>query len=432
MNKMRMAAILAAVLLVLSFATGALAAAANKVLEINANDSLCLKEGYHIQRASIANPEIADVAVVSDTEIVVIGKQPGGTTLHVWYEGNHRVSYEVRVSKVNEAGAAKIEELLGYPGVEVRVVGDTAVLEGTVQDQNEKNRAEKIAEAYTGKVVNLLETSAPQQIRLEARILEISTDQAKKLGITYGGEGSIGVFQVGQGVTNSSVGQQWGSLGSYTDIRATISALVQNGEVEILSQPQITTLSGEKANILIGGQLPVPVAYEDNKISVEWKDYGIKLDIEPTVDSARRIRSVIKAEVSSIDFASSYAIDVGGNYRIPPLKTRKAEAVVDMPSGATMAIGGLISSEESKNITKVPLLGDLPILGKFFRHTEKSKERKEVVILITPTLASEQKEAQPMTKKLRLFDKKADVVTEKTKEEETGDGAGDLAAEGKR
>lgn len=428
LNRMRTALLLVAALFLLSAASGA--AAVNKVLEIDANESLCLKEGYHVQKASIANPEIADVVVMSDTEIVVIGKQPGGTTLHVWYEGNHRVSYEVRVSKVNEADSAKIEELLGYPGVEVRVVGDTAVLEGNVKDQNEKNRAEKIAQAYTANVVNLIETTAPQQIRLEARILEISTDKAKKLGISYGSS-DVGVFQVGQGVTNSTVGQQWSSLGSYSNINAAISALITNGEAEILSQPQITTLSGEKANILIGGQLPVPIAYDNDKLSVEWKDYGIKLDIEPTVDSANRIRSVVKAEVSSIDFASSYAINVGGNYRIPPLRTRKAEAVVDMPSGETMAIGGLISSEESKNITKVPLLGDIPILGKFFRHTEKTTERKEIVILITPVLASDEK-PKPMTTKLRLFDKKADAITQKEQKGEADDGAGDLAAEGKR
>lgn len=443
-DRTRAAAVLAAMLLVLSFAPGALAASVNRVLEINVNESLCLKEGYHVQQAAVANPEIADVVVMSDTEIVVIGKQPGGTTLHVWYEGNHRVSYEVRVSKVNEAGAAKIEELLGYPGVDVRVIGDTTVLEGTVRDQNEKNRAEKIALAYTEKVVNLLNTTAPQQIRLEARILEITTDQAKKLGISYG-SGDVGVYQIGQGVNNSVVGQQWGSLGSYSDINATISALIEKGEAEILSQPQITTLSGEKANILIGGQIPVPVAYDNDKVSVEWKDYGIKLDIEPTVDAGERIRSVVKAEVSSIDFGSSYSVNVGGNFSVPPLKTRKAEAVVDMPSGATMAIGGLISSEESKSVSKVPLLGDLPVLGQFFRHTATTTERKEIVILITPTLTSD-KDVQARTPSLRAADEKlralanppeeaAEAKEKKAqakKREESGDGTGDTAAKGKR
>lgn len=381
------------------------------VLAVNINQSLSVKV-HQVTRAAIANPEIADIIIISDQEIVVIGKKSGATTLHLWARDGARYTYEVRVGNLDTASSEKIRGLLDYPDVKVSVIGNTVVLEGSVKDQNEKQRAEKIAAAYSGTVVNLIEITKPKQVRLEVRVLEISSTKAHNLGIQYGNTapgaeentftmGTPGVFMLGQSVPNNQTGHSWTDFGSYADINATISALVKNGDAEILSAPNIVTMSGEKANILIGGELPIPVAYEDNKVSVEWKEYGIKLDIEPRVDSQGRIRSSVKAEVSNIDSTSSYTVNLNGGFVIPALRTRRAESVVEMPSGATMAIGGLISSEEGKQISKIPLLGDIPLIGKFFRHTAKSKERKEIIILVTPTLASEEdtpKMSEPMKK----------------------------------
>lgn len=385
------------------------------VLSVNVNQSLSVKV-HQVTRASIANPGIADIVIISGEEMVLIGKKSGATTLHLWAGDGARYTYEVRVGNLDTASSELIRTLLGYPNATVSVIGNTVVLEGSVTDQNEKQRAEKIAAAYSGNVVNLLEITSPKQVRLEVRVLEISSTKAHNLGIQYGNTmpgseegtftmGTPGVFMLGQSVPNNQTGHSWTDFGSYADVSATISALVKNGDAEILSAPNIVTMSGEKANILIGGELPIPVAYDNNKVSVEWKEYGIKLDIEPRVDSQGRIRSTVKAEVSNIDSTSSYTVNLSGGFVIPALRTRRAESVVEMPSGATMAIGGLISSEEGKQISKIPLLGDIPLIGKFFRHTAKSKERKEIIILVTPTLTSEE-DTPKMSDTMKKFQEK--------------------------
>ena len=139
---------------------------------------------------------------------------------------------------------------------------------------------------------------------------------------------------------------------------------------------------------MIGGELPIPMSMKDNQISVEWREYGIKLNIEPTVDNKDNINSKVMAEVSSIDQSSALTVTTGG-VNVPALKSRKVETVLQLKSGNTMAVGGLIMSDESKSINKFPILGDIPIIGQFFRNTSKSKERKEIVILLTPILVSD-------------------------------------------
>ena len=145
-------------------------------------------------------------------------------------------------------------------------------------------------------------------------------------------------------------------------------------------------MSGEKANILIGGEIPVPVNTDDNTVTVEWREYGIRLDIEPTVQQDNSVDSKIKTEVSSLDWSSAVNATSATGVRIPGLLSRKADSHVVMQPGMTMAIGGLISSTESKSVSKIPLLGDIPILGQFFRNTSKTRERKEILILLTPIL----------------------------------------------
>ena len=143
-------------------------------------------------------------------------------------------------------------------------------------------------------------------------------------------------------------------------------------------------MSGEEAEILIGGELPIPTS-KDGEISVEWKPYGIKLKIKPQVDQESKITSKVEAEVSGIDASVSIPTSAG---KIPGLISRKASTMLSVPDGQTMAIGGLMNSDESKVITKVPILGDIPIIGEFFKHTSTSKDKRELMILITPTIVT--------------------------------------------
>jgi pilus assembly protein CpaC len=374
-------------------------AMAQQSLAMDVNQSSYLNLDAEITRVAIANPAIADVTVISKTELLVVAKQEGTTTLYIWTGGAHQ-EYAVNVQNHDSQTAASIAKLIGSPGVAVEKIGDKILLTGSVENQLVKNRAEKIAEIYGAKVVNLLEMTRPTQIRIEAKILEISTDKIKKLGIQYANAsdidtdtgivtiGSTGIFGFGQTFSNSR-DPATSKLGGYADINATLQALITNGDAKILSQPSMVTMSGEKANILVGGEIPIPISNSDGQITVQWREYGIRLHIEPQVNAANTIASKVQAEVSTLDSSSAAAINLSSGLSIPALRSRKAETVIHLPSGSTMAIGGLLSSEEGKQITKVPLLGDLPVLGRFFRSTSTTKEKKEIIILITPTLVDE-------------------------------------------
>lgn len=376
----------------LLFAGSALAA---ERLQVGVNRSN-IYYGGGVTQVAIANPEVADVVILSPEQYMLVGKKVGSTSLHIW-KGDTYQSFEVVVNGTDPGTAYSIAQLIGYPGVTVNVSGGRIILEGTVLNQYERNRAEKIAASFGGEVVSLLEMTKPKQVRIESRVVEINSSNAKELGIAIANNseddngnptlGNPGSFAFGQSSSNTIDGNRiFGWFGSYTDINAQLNALVKKGDAKILSQPYIITMSGDKAEILIGGEIPVPVNTGDNAISVEWREYGIKLNIEPNVMRDDAVDSKIDTEVSSLDWSSAIAANGSNGSKIPGMRSRKATTHVQMRPGMTMAIGGLISSEDSKSLQKIPLLGDIPILGQFFRTTSKSRERKEIIILLTPIL----------------------------------------------
>ena len=163
-----------------------------------------------------------------------------------------------------------------------------------------------------------------------------------------------------------------------------------NGSATVLSQPDIITNSGSKANILVGGEIPVPISANNGQVTVEWKSYGIKLFIEPQVGEDEMITSKIQAEVSSLDFTNTTAtVKISDSYVIPALRTDKAETVIRLASGQPMLIGGLLFTDRSNTVDKLPLLGDLPGIGHFFKSTSSKSERKELIIIVTPTLITD-------------------------------------------
>lgn len=369
-----------------------------------------------LERAAIANPEVADVVVVSKSELLLVGKQTGTTTLIVW-SGAGRQMYQIEVSSNDAAIAGEVKRVLGYPDIRITKVGKTIVVEGTVSDQYQRLRAEKVAAAYGDKVVNLLEISNPLQIKIEAKIIEISRSKSQNLGVTYFNLNSTspGVFNVGQSFINNSVEPHpWKGFGGYADINAQVNLLVQNGHAKILSQPHMVTLSGEKASILAGGQIPVPVSNQNGQISIEWKDFGIKLEIAPDASRENIITTKLTAEVSSLDFSSSAKINLGNGLIIPPLKSRKAQSVIAVASGQTMAIGGLISNDITRNVTKIPLLGDIPFIGQLFRSTSFTKGETEIIILVTPTVLDSLALMPPTSQEMKDF-MKENPIKEKQK-----------------
>lgn len=353
-----------------------------------------------VERVAVANPEIADVMIVSGYEALIVGKSAGVTSLHIW-SSTGRQSYLVEVAVDDIPLARSIETAIGYPNLRVSKLGRTIILEGSVDTQPQKERAEKLASIYGDKVINLLALMKPVQIKIEAQVIEIDRQKTRDLGIKWGtGNGSAfspGGFAAGQ----DFIGQNGWSLGNFGEtaaLNAQLSALIKQGSAKILSRPNMVTLSGNKADIMVGGEIPIPVSLKDGTVGIEWKEYGIKLEVGPELSSANLIHSKIKAEVSSLDWNSAHKIQLGTNMAIPPIKMRKAESAIALASGQTMAIGGLISSETTRDVYKLPLLADLPILGGLFKSESFNRSETELLILITPTVVyptSYQPEAQP-------------------------------------
>lgn len=379
-----------------------MAAEAPEKMTIGSGQSKTLTH-YGLHRAAIANPDVADVVVVSSSELILVGKQTGTTTLIVWSDRGEQ-SYQVEVAAADPAIANEIKRVLGYPDIRVVKVNKTVILEGTVNDQYQRARAEKIAGAYGEKVVNLLEITKPVQIKIEARIVEIDRLKTQSLGLQYYSNStttSPGIFYAGQSQINTNSPNVFGTLGTFAPVNAQLNMLVQSGFARLLSQPNLVTLSGDKANILVGGQIPIPVSNQNGAITIEWKDYGVKLAITPEASLDGTITSKVKAEVSSIEWESTHRIPISPTLDIPPIRMRQAETSIALESGQTMAIGGLISKDVTRDVTKIPWLGDLPVIGQLFRSTRFTRGETELIILVTPTIVDPQSLVPPMSQELK-------------------------------
>lgn len=398
------------------------------ILNVSVNGSRYMEDSG-ITRLAVGNPDIADIRLLSNNDYLVVGKKAGSTSLLVW-SNNGRQEYNVYVSGDDEGTEKAIQKAIGYPGVKVQMMNGKVLLRGKVKNQYEHDSAVKVAQLYLGSgggnassatangegqgaaavdsnIIDLLDMTNPSQVRLEAQIIEINTSAERNLGIQYWsptlgnttttnafGEttstditrGSSNLFYVGENFKNPRGSFGW--LGSHiSNMNASLQALVTEGKARILSRPSITTMSGQKANILIGGRIPIPTSAGDGQIAIDWRDYGIKLNIEPVVDAENKITSKVHAEVSTLDYGHSVTEN---DFSIPAIASREADAVINVRSGMTMAIGGLLNSQDGKTVTKIPLLGDIPIIGQFFRHTQKTRDNRELLILITPTLVSDE------------------------------------------
>ena len=375
-------------------AIGSATEAAPQPIWLELNQAYLYQAGSSkITRVTVANPAIADVVVLDKVKLNIIGKALGSTSLSVWSVNGMRQDFVISVCNTDTATAQFIKQSMGLDGVQVAKVGDKLVLQGTVENQYELNNALGMAKVYAGEdnIVNLIQMKNPTMVNLSALVIDISGKDASDLGFKYGVASDVSTSNGHTSITFGTAGDFYGGKDFYDathhpfqNVDFMIQALASQNKIKVLSRPNITTMSGEEAEILIGGELPIPTS-KDGEISVEWKPYGIKLKIKPQVDQESKITSKVEAEVSGIDASVSVPTSAG---KIPGLISRKASTVLSVPDGQTMAIGGLMNSDESKVITKVPILGDIPIIGEFFKHTSSSKDKRELMILITPTIVT--------------------------------------------
>ena len=386
--------------------------AAAQPIWLELNQTYYLNTGGQISRVAVGNPKIADVRILGASALNIVAFEPGSTALTVWTANGMRQEFTIVVSSSDAGTAALIEKAINLPHVKVDKIGDKILLTGTVQNQYEKQYAESIASMFlsggsakeetnettqtitSNNIINLLEMSNPSQINLEALVLDVSSSDTKDFGFHYAQASDMSVdsdtnFTTITFGTEGTFygGQNYKSITGrvFPKLDVMIQALVNSGKAKILSRPNITTLSGQKADIVVGGSIPYPVK-SDGDTSITWKDYGIILHIEPTVDKDNNITSKIETEVSSPDYTNAITID-GATY--PAMSKRTANAVINVPSGMTMAIGGLMNSQEQLALTKIPFLGDIPVLGELFKYRETKKDKRELMILIKPRIVNE-------------------------------------------
>lgn len=392
-------------------AIGSATEAAPQPIWLELNQAYLYQAGSSkITRVTVANPAIADVVVLDKVKLNIIGKALGSTSLSVWSVNGMRQDFVISVCNTDTATAQFIKQSMGLDGVQVAKVGDKLVLQGTVENQYELNNALGMAKVYAGEdnIVNLIQMKNPTMVNLSALVIDISGKDASDLGFKYGVASNVSTSDGHTSITFGTAGDFYGGKDFYDathhpfqNVDFMIQALASQNKIKVLSRPNITTMSGEEAEILIGGELPIPTS-KDGEISVEWKPYGIKLKIKPQVDQESKITSKVEAEVSGIDASVSVPTSAG---KIPGLISRKASTMLSVPDGQTMAIGGLMNSDESKVITKVPILGDIPIIGEFFKHTSNSKDKRELMILITPTIVTNNDPVKGSSKMLEEVEK---------------------------
>ena len=390
-------------------AIGSATEAAPQPIWLELNQAYLYQAGSSkITRVTVANPAIADVVVLDKVKLNIIGKALGSTSLSVWSVNGMRQDFVISVCNTDTATAQFIKQSMGLDGVQVAKVGDKLVLQGTVENQYELNNALGMAKVYAGEdnIVNLIQMKNPTMVNLSALVIDISGKDASDLGFKYGVASDVSTSNGHTSITFGTAGDFYGGKDFYDathhpfqNVDFMIQALASQNKIKVLSRPNITTMSGEEAEILIGGELPIPTS-KDGEISVEWKPYGIKLKIKPQVDQESKITSKVEAEVSGIDASVSVPTSAG---KIPGLISRKASTMLSVPDGQTMAIGGLMNSDESKVITKVPILGD--IIGEFFKHTSNSKDKRELMILITPTIVTNNDPVKGSSKMLEEVEK---------------------------
>jgi pilus assembly protein CpaC len=387
-------------------------------VSLTAGRSMVLQTDFDITRIAITDPAIADAVVVQPREVLIDGKAAGTVSLIIWGTGQRR-QYDVVV----DPGVSTLEQrlLALFPGEDIRVTtnGDAVILSGRVSSNQVALRAAEIATATASKlkVVNLLQLpggAGSQQVMLQVRFAEVSRRALRELGVSLftsptGIESTIGRVTTQQFSAPGFQNLEWeknsndfgssvvSASGEFTfgdflnifllsekyDLGAMIRALRSRGLFQSLAEPNLIAYNGEEASFLAGGEIPIPVVSGiSNSVSVNYKEYGVRLNFRPTV-AGDTIRLHVRPEVSTLDFPNGILLS---GFRIPALATRRAETDVELRDGQSFAIAGLLNNLSQDDLVAVPGLSKLPIIGRLFRSRAERAEQTELLVLITPQL----------------------------------------------
>ncbi|WP_254772691.1 type II and III secretion system protein family protein [Nitrosospira multiformis] len=415
--------------------TDALLAASD--MDVTYGKSALLRLPAPVTRLSIGNPDVADVTLISPSEIYVLGKSIGTTNVILWTRGGQTGSGQtavINVTVILDAGAlqAKLRELMpGETDIRVTAAGDSLVLSGTVSDTLKADRAVALADAYVraaaggqggqrgGKqggdasggsqggggdepkgagqglgsiqVVNLLQVGSNQQVMLEVKVAEINRKVAEKLGFDFqraARKAGSAWTQIMTGIIGGAPGMLFQSRGT-PDIGDAflIDAEKKDELFHILAEPNIVAISGQEASFLVGGEVMIPIPQYAGVITLQSRQFGVGLRFTPTVLEESRINLVVSPEVTElVKFDTIATTGLGGILAVPTFTTRRVSTTVQLRDGQSLAIGGLLQDNIKETVKRFPVLGEIPILGALFRSSDFQKDKTELMVVVTPRL----------------------------------------------
>lgn len=367
-----------------------LAGPAQRDLTVTVNRSTPVSISRPFKRIAVSQPEIADASPTSDNRLYVRGRTIGTTNILIYDEDGDLVEViDVRVQ--HDIGAIESDVAALFPDVRLamRTVAQRLHVRGEVPDDETAAEIIQIASSYApDAVIDALKVNRPQQVMLEVRFVEASREDVKEIGI--GNEVSRAgdfLFATGSSILSGgapkSIASILGSSGG-VNIDLFLNALEERGIIRTLAEPNLVARSGETASFLAGGEFPVPVAADEDTITIEFREFGVSLEFTPTILADNKISLEVNPEVSQLDPRNSVILS---NVEIPALSVRRAKTLVELEDGQSFAIAGLIQNTVDSSSVQTPFLGDVPILGALFRSNRFRENETELVIIITPRLA---------------------------------------------
>jgi pilus assembly protein CpaC len=404
----------------------------NERLHMLVGRSLVISSPTRVKRVSIADPNIADAVVVSPFQVLLNGKNPGGVSLVLWDESDQSQTFEIFVDLDILGLSQKIREVFPNESIRVEASKDLVMVSGHASSKAVQDQILAIVSGVTPKVVNLMDAPEPPsqgQILLEVKFAEVDRSNLNQFGVNFfspgtapsGPASTVGATATGQYTppelkslsSNSSTGGGATSTGTFSfsnllniflfrpdiDLGATIEALQTRNVLQILAEPNLLTETGKEASFLAGGEFPYPVlqaSSSSNAVTIQFREYGVRLTFTPTILENGQIHLKVRPEVSALDYSNALTIS---GFTIPALSTRRVESEMDLKDGQSFAIAGLVDDRVTRILSKVPGIGDLPILGKLFQSVSFNKSKTELLVLVTPKIvkpfATEQSPAGP-------------------------------------
>jgi pilus assembly protein CpaC len=382
-------------------------------LRVLVGKSLVLNSPQILKRVSVSDPTIASAVTISPTQVLLIGLAAGKTSLLLWNEQEQPTAYELHVELDVIGLRETIAQVFPNENIQVSQSGASIVLTGATTTKEVADRALAIAQTQSKSVVSLLavlQGAIGGQVLLQVRFAEVDRVAVQQLGINIfstGAANSPGAVSTGQfspptsaQVTSAIPGRLEGFQSTFTlgdllnififrpdlNLGVTIRALQTRNVLQILAEPNLLALNGREASFLAGGEFPFPVIQTggaSNAVTITFKEFGVRLKFTPTLLSDGTIRLKVAPEVSALDFTN--ALTVSG-FLIPALSTRRAETEVELRDGQSFAIAGLIDNRLTENASKIPGLGDIPIIGKLFNSRSVNKSKTELLVMVTPKL----------------------------------------------